>query len=261
VSEFASGSRRAVAFVLVALALAVGGCSASHAGGAPVVKVFAAASLTETFTQLGKNFEAGHAGARVEFTFAGSSQLAQQITQGAPAGVFAAASPATMKTVTDAGLADGPPAVFVRNQLVIAVRKGNAVQIANLADLARPGLKVTVCAPQVPCGDAARKVLDGAGLKLTPATLEQDVKAALTKVRLGEADTALVYRTDARAASAEVDTVEFPESSSAVNDYQIVVLRKAPAAARDFVAFVRSDEAAAVLRRAGFQQPAQGAGG
>ncbi|RGC65466.1 Molybdate-binding periplasmic protein precursor [Micromonospora sp. MW-13] len=251
--------------VALALALAVTGCADEldpSAGGAGdgvrgPVTVFAAASLTESFTRLGTEFETAHPGTTVTFSFAGSSALATQVNQGAPADVFAAASPATMRAVTDAGNADGSPVTFARNQLVIAVPKGNPRSVSGLADLARSGTKVALCAPQVPCGAAARTALDAAGVPLTPVTLEQDVKGALSKVRLGEVDAALVYRTDATAAASEVDAVEFPESAEAVNDYPIVVLRQAgnPAAAREFVAYVRSDRGRAALSAAGFQPP------
>ncbi|BCJ74830.1 molybdate-binding protein [Catellatospora sp. IY07-71] len=230
---------------------------ASGAGVAGDVTVFAAASLTESFTKLGREFENAHPGTKVTFNFAGSSALATQITQGAPADVFAAASPATMKTVADAGDADGTPTVFVKNQLVIAVPKGNPKGVTTLAQLSRPELKVALCAEQVPCGTAAKKALDAAGVTVPPVTLEQDVKAALQKVRLGEVDAALVYRTDAKAASAEVDGVEFPESAQASNDYPIVVLKNAPnrAAARAFLDFIASERGRAVLGEAGFQTP------
>src|SRR5439155_2799228 len=158
--------------------------------------------------------------------------------------VFASAAPATMKTVTDAGDADGSPATFARNQLVIAVPKGNPEGVHGLADLTGAGVKVALCAEQVPCGAAAKKALAAANVALKPVTLEQDVKAALSKVKLGEVDAALVYRTDARAAASTVDGVEFPESAGAVNDYPIAVLKKAPnpAGARAFVGYVRSDK-------------------
>ncbi|MFG1655982.1 molybdate ABC transporter substrate-binding protein [Micromonospora chersina] len=251
--------RAALAGVAV-LSLALTGCGGvddeSSAGTGGTVTVFAAASLTETFTKLGRDFESAHPGTRVVLNFAGSSALATQITQGAPADVFAAASPATMKSVTDAGDAAGPPAVLVRNQLVIAVPEGNPGRVGGLADLARPGLKVALCAEQVPCGAAAKSALDAAGVRLTPATLEQDVKGALSKVKLGEVDAALVYRTDVRAA-AGLAAVEFPESARAVNDYPIVVLKHAgnPDGARAFVEHVRSDAGLAVLTAAGFQAP------
>jgi molybdate transport system substrate-binding protein len=248
-----------VGLAAAASLLAGAGCGGGAAGGRPpgTVTVFAAASLTESFTGLGRDFEAANPGTRVTFSFGGSAALAAQIGQGAPADVFASASPANMKTVTDAGDVDGAPATFARNQLVIAVPKGNRGRVAGLADLARPGTKVAVCAEQVPCGAAARRALDAAGVRLTPVTLEQDVKAALAKVRLGEVDAALVYRTDAKAAAADVDGVEFAESAGAVNDYPIAVLRDAPnpAGARAFVAHVRSERGRAVLAAAGFQVP------
>ncbi|MFG2168682.1 molybdate ABC transporter substrate-binding protein [Micromonospora chersina] len=250
---------RAALAGVATLALSLTGCGAgdeSTAGTGGTVTVFAAASLTETFTKLGRDFEAAHPGTRVVLNFAGSSALATQITQGAPADVFAAASPATMRTVTDAGDAAGPPVVLVRNQLVIAVPERNPDRVGGLADLARPGVKVALCAEQVPCGAAAKSALDAAGVRLTPATLEQDVKGALAKVKLGEVDAALVYRTDVRAA-AGLAAVEFPESARAVNDYPIVVLKHAgnPDGARAFVEHVRSDAGLAVLTAAGFQAP------
>ncbi|MFI6130094.1 molybdate ABC transporter substrate-binding protein [Micromonospora sp. NPDC051141] len=231
--------------------------STSGSGVTGTVTVFAAASLTESFTRIGEDFEAAHPGVTVRFNFAGSSALANQINQGAPADVFASAAPKNMQAVTDAGNGDGSPATFARNQLVIAVPRGNPKRIAALADLTRPGLKVALCAEQVPCGAAAGRALSAARVPLRPVTLEQDVKGALSKVKLGEVDAALVYRTDTRAAADDVDGVEFPESAGAVNDYPIVALKNAPnrSGARAFVAYVRSDRGTAVLTSAGFQAP------
>jgi molybdate transport system substrate-binding protein len=234
-----------------------GSAPPTSAGVTGPVTVFAAASLTESLTTIGKGFEAANPGAKVTFNFAGSSALATQINQGAPADAFASASPTTMKVVTDAGNADGTPTTFVKNQLVIAVPKGNPQAIKALADLTRPGVKVALCAEQVPCGAAAKKALETAGVKLTPVTLEQDVKGALAKVKLGEVDAALVYRTDAKAAASDVDGIEFPESAKAINEYPIVVLKNAPnkAGAQAFLSYVLSDKAKAVLTQAGFQAP------
>ncbi|HEY3506330.1 MAG TPA: molybdate ABC transporter substrate-binding protein [Actinocatenispora sp.] len=261
--------RRGVVGVAVAALLALSACggsggdagsSPSASGGTKVtgkVTVFAAASLTESFTTIGKDFEAAHPGTTVTFSFAGSSALATQINQGAHADVFASAAPKNMRTVTDAGNADGTPTTFVKNQLVIAVPKGNPKHITGLADLTKPGVKVAECAPAVPCGAAAQKALAAAGVKLTPVTLEQDVKSALSKVKLGEVDAALVYRTDARSAESTVDGVEFPESAKAINDYPIVVVKDSTnkATAKAFVSYVLSDKGAAVLTAAGFQAP------
>ncbi|MFF0152806.1 molybdate ABC transporter substrate-binding protein [Micromonospora sp. NPDC005203] len=255
----ARATRTAMAVVL---ALTVAGCGAgddraSDGRGTGAVTVFAAASLTESFRRIGKDFEAANPGSTVTLNVAGSSALANQINQGAPADVFASAAPANMATVTGAGNADGTPTTFARNQLVIAVPRGNPAGVTGLADLSRSGVKVALCASQVPCGAAARTAVDAAGVALTPVTLEQDVKGALAKVKLGEVDAALVYRTDARAARADVTGVEFAESARAVNDYPIVALKDAPnpAGARAFVAYVRSAPAQAVLAEAGFQAP------
>ncbi|WP_412751096.1 molybdate ABC transporter substrate-binding protein [Krasilnikovia sp. M28-CT-15] len=230
---------------------------ASGTGVTGTVTVFAAASLTESFTRIGKDFEGANPGSTVKFNFAGSSALATQINQGAPADVFAAASPAPMKTVTDAGNGGGTPTTFVKNQLVIAAPKGNPKGVTGLSDLAKPGVKVALCAPEVPCGAAAQKVLDTADVSIKPVTLEQDVKAALSKVKLGEVDAALVYRTDVKASSSDVDGVEFPESASALNDYPVIVVKNAPnsAGAQAFVAYVLSGKGTAVLTAAGFQAP------
>ncbi|MGK3938719.1 molybdate ABC transporter substrate-binding protein [Streptomyces caeruleatus] len=221
------------------------------------VTVFAAASLKESFTTLGKQFEQAHPGTKVTFSFGGSDSLAASITGGAPADVFASASPKTMKIVTDAGDASGTPVTFVRNQLEIATLPGNPDQVGSLKDLTNKDLKVVLCDKEVPCGAAAQKALDASGLKLTPVSYEQDVKAALTKVELKEADAAVVYRTDVRAAGDKVEGVEFPESADAINDYPITVLKGArhTDTAKAFLALVRSAEGQKVLTGAGFLKP------
>jgi molybdate transport system substrate-binding protein len=230
---------------------------ATSGGVTGTINVFAAASLTGTFTEIGKDFEAANPGTKVTFNFAGSSALATQINQGAPADVFASAAPANMKTVTDAGNGEGTPTTFVKNQLVIAVKKGNPKAIKGLSDLTKAGVKVAECAPQVPCGAAAAKALAAANVKLTPVTLEQDVKASLSKVTLGEVDAALVYRTDAAADTKDVDGIEFPESAGAINAYPIIVLKSAPnkTGAQAFEQYVLSDKAMTILLQAGFQKP------
>ncbi|MEU7241622.1 molybdate ABC transporter substrate-binding protein [Streptomyces sparsogenes] len=221
------------------------------------VTVFAAASLKESFTTLRERFEKEHPDTKVTFSFGGSDSLAASITGGAPADVFAAASPKTMKIVTDNGDAVGTPATFVRNHLEIATLPGNPDKVSSLKDLTRSGLKVVLCDRTVPCGAAAQKALDAGGLKLTPVSYEQDVKSALNKVVLKEADAAVVYRTDVKAAGDKVEGVEFPESAKAVNDYPIALLKNARNAevAKAFIALVRSAEGQKVLGGAGFLKP------
>lgn len=246
-----------VAVVLLAfVAVIAGGCAGPARPASRIITVLAASSLTEVFTSIGAQFESARPGTQVEFSFAGSSTLAQQITQGAPADVFASANSATMRLVADADLLAGPPAVFARNQLVIAVAPGNPQGITTLADLARPGLSVALCSPSVPCGAAAATALATGGVELTPVTFEADVRAALAKVRLGEVDAALVYRTDARAAGpAAVTAVEFPESAQASNEYQVAALRHASPEAAAFVAYLQSAPASSMLLDAGFLAP------
>jgi len=251
---------RAAPATLAAVLLAggcAGGAGSGPSGGgeaAGTVVVFAAASLTESFTRIGADVEAANPGMRVSLNFAGSSGLAGQIAQGAPADVFASASPTSMASVAGAGALAADAVVFARNQLVIAVAEGNPLGVTGPVDLADPAIKVALCAEQVPCGEAAATALQAAGIRLEPVTLEQDVRAALTKLVLGEVDAALVYRTDASVAAAEVDAAEFPESAAAINDYLVGVLREAPhpAAARAFVGHVLSPAGQSVLSRAGF---------
>lgn len=230
------------------------GPAAGSGGG--TITVLAAASLTEAFTQIGQDFQAQH-GTTVTFSFGSSATLATQIVAGAPADVFAAASPATMRTVTDAGAAAGAPATFVSNTLEIAVPPGNPGQITGLADFGDPDKKIAVCAPQVPCGAAAATVFAAAGITAQPDTEEADVKAALAKVSANEVDAALVYTTDVVAAKGQVEGIEFPEAAAAVNSYPITILQASRDAARAqaFVAYVLSGPGQAVLTRAGFVAP------
>jgi molybdate transport system substrate-binding protein len=226
----------------------------SSAGGA--ITVLAAASLTEAFTQIGKDVEAKNPGTKVTFSFGSSATLATQIVQGAPADVFAAASPATMKTVTAAGAANTPKD-FVSNTLEIAVPKGNPHKITGLKDFGDESRRIALCAPQVPCGAAAVKVFAVAKIVPKPDTLEQDVKATLQKVASDEVDAALVYKTDVIAAGDTVDGIQFPEAQQAINTYPIATLKnsKNPAVAQAFVDYVFSPEGQAVLAKAGFAQP------
>lgn len=268
-----SRSLRVVA-VAAAAVLSMAGCASSDTGAsgqpggsgtdgtsAPEISgdvtVFAAASLTESFTQIGKDFEAAHPGVKVTVNFAGSSALAKQINDGAPVDVFASAAPKNMTEVTDAGSVTETPVTFVTNTLEIAVPAGNPAKITGLADFAKADLKIALCAEQVPCGAASKKVFDAAGITAAPDTLEQDVKAVLTKVSLGEVDAALVYRTDVKAAGDKVEGIEFPEADKAVNEYPIATCANAPNpdGAKAFVDYVLSDDGKAVLTEAGFGAP------
>lgn len=258
---------RAWAVIGAASALLLTACGGSSSGSstaptsaAPApqtLTVLAAASLTETFTAIGKQFETDHPGVTVKFDFAGSSDLAQQIVQGAPADVFAAASDATMKTVTDASLTAAPPVIFATNVLQIATPPGNPKGIATFADLAKPDVKVVVCAPQVPCGAATVKIEQATGVTLKPVSQEADVKSVLSKVETGDADAGLVYVTDVNSAGNKVQGVSFPESSQAPTNYPIATLKNAPAAdlANQFVVVVTGEQGQKILDQAGFAQP------
>lgn len=245
--------------LVVAMTLAgCGGASGGSGSGSAqqTVTVFAAASLRESFTRLGRDFEAAHPGTRVVFNFGGSSTLAAQLNQGASADVFASASAKTMQDVVTAGGAN-PPGVFARNVLTIAVPADNPARVGSLADLARPGVKLAVCQPAVPCGVLAAEVFDKATLSVTPVTREADVKAVLTKVTLGEVDAGLVYRSDVLAAGAKVKGIAMPAGIDAATEYPIATLTRAPnpAMAQAFADAVRSPAGTAVLTAAGFAAP------
>ncbi len=240
----------------------VAGCGSEPAGAAGAgvtgdITVFAAASLKSTFTELGAEFAVAHPGAKVVFTFAGSSDLATQISQGAPADVFASADTRNMDKVTSAGGAAGVPVTFATNVLEIVTPRGNPAGIGSFADLARPGVKVVLCAPQVPCGAAAKTVSDATGTTISPVSEESSVTDVLGKVRSGEADAGLVYATDVAGARDTVTGVPFPAARTAVNTYPVVALRgsKAPGTAAAFAAFVAGEQGRKVLSAAGFGPP------
>jgi molybdate transport system substrate-binding protein len=253
--------RMAAAAAVVLLAGCAGATGDAGSAAPPpeqrTLTVFAAASLTEVFSELEPRFEEVHPRVDVVFNFGASSDLAQQIVNGGPADLFAAANTSTMKTVSDAGLVDGEPTVFATNVLEIVTPPGNPAGITSFADLARPDLKVVVCAPQVPCGSAAEKIEQATGVTLNPVSEEPDVKSTLGKVTTGNADAGLVYATDVHAAGDTVQGVEFPEAAQAVNDYPIAVIAKAPAAdlARAFQELVTGAEGRAALGSAGFGSP------
>lgn len=243
--------RRAAAVVL--LLAAPTGC-APDASGDDTLTVFAAASLRESFGRIGERFEADHPGVSVEFSFAGSSDLVTQLTQGASADVFASADTRTMDRAVEAGLVRGTPVDFATNTLTIAVAPGNPLKVTTLRDLTRPDVTVVVCAPQVPCGGATAAVQRAAGVALRPVSEESSVTDVLNKVTSGQADAGLVYVTDAVGAGDAVTAVAFPEAADAVNTYPVAVLDQTgkPELAEQFVETVTGPVGQDVLREAGF---------
>lgn len=251
--------RRAAALLAAAvLAAGTAGCgSGGSAGEGKTLTVFAAASLKTPFTALARSFEASHPGTKVTLSFAGSSDLATQLGQGAPADVFASADPANMAKVAGAGLAEGSPRNFASNTLTIAVPPANPAGITSFADLAKPGNRVVVCAPQVPCGAAAVAVEGKTGVRLAPVSEESSVTDVLGKVASGEADAGLVYVTDVQGAAGKVKGVPFPESAAAVNTYPITALRgsRNKDLAGAFLDEVTGAEGQKVMADAGFGRP------
>jgi molybdate transport system substrate-binding protein len=221
------------------------------------VTVFAAASLNKSFTEIGKQFETEYPGTTVRFNFAGSSDLATQITQGAPADVFASADTANMTKVEDGAAIQGEPETFASNTLTIVTSPGNPKGISSFADLAKPGVTLVVCADQVPCGAATTTVEEKTGVRLTPASEESQVTDVLGKVTSGQADAGLVYVTDAKGAGGNVTQVDFPEAAEAANAYSVAVLSDSQnsATASEFVEVVTGPEGQKVLAEAGFAAP------
>ena len=251
------GIRAAAVLVAGAVAAGLAGCGAPAGHAGTTLTVFAAASLKAPFTALAQEFEAAHPGTNVTLSFAGSSDLATQISQGAPADVFASADTKNMAKLADASLVEGTPRDFATNVLTIAVPPANPASITSFADLARPGVKVVICASQVPCGAATKTVEKVSGTTLQPVSEESSVTDVLGKVVSGEADAGLVYVTDVQAAGDKVKAIPFPESAQAVNTYPIAAVRtsrnKDLAAA--FIAEVTGPEGRKVLGGAGFGTP------
>ena len=259
--------RTLAALVAVGLAAALTACaSAAPAGNSTsaatsqlsgTVTVFAAASLKATFTQLAHDFEARNPGTKVTLSFAGSSDLVTQITQGAPADVFASADTKNMAKLADAKLLDGTAKNFATNVLQIAVPPSNPASITTFADLAKPEAKVVVCASQVPCGAAADTVEKAAGVTLSPVSEESSVADVLGKVTSGEADAGLVYVTDIKSAGAKVKGIPFDQSGEAVNTYPIATVGSSrnKELADAFIAMVAGAEGRKTLSEAGFGAP------
>ena len=264
--------RTAIALLVGVVGLALAACGAdgtdtgsggtargTASGSASVsgdITVLAAASLTESFTALGKQFEAAHPGVEVTFGFAASSALATQITSGAPADVFASASATPMDAVVAAGAA-ADPRTFAKNAMEIAVPPDNPGQVTGVGSLASADVKTALCQPQVPCGTAAQSVFTNAKVTVTPVTLEPDVRSVLSKVQLGEVDAGVVYVTDVLAAGGKVRGVPIPDDVNASTSYPIAALTTSAnaATAAAFVEYVLSPAGTSVLAAAGFEKP------
>ena len=254
-------SRIRVAAALAVAALVLAACGGSDdntsSGGSSAspaeIKVFAAASLTAAFTKIGEDLTAAN-GTKVTLNFAGSQALATQIQQAAPADVFASADITNMDKVKDLV---GPPQIFASNQLQIVVEKGNPKGVKGLDDLANPDLKVVLAAPDVPVGKYSQQALEKAGVTVKPVSQEQDVKAVVSKVLLGEADAGIVYTTDVAAGGDKVEGVDIPEDQNVVATYPIATVKasKAPDQAQAFMDYVLSDQGQQVLKSYGFGPP------
>ena len=257
--------RRVVALMTLGLIAAACGSSTSKTATTAAsalqghITVFAAASLTAAFNETGMAFTAANPRAKVTFSFDASSALVTQITQGAPADLFASADTANMDKLTAASGAgvSAAPITFATNKLQIIVAKGNPKGITGVADLAKSGLIYVTAAPEVPIGAYAKQVLDKAKVTVTPKSLEADVKSVVNKVTLGEADAGIVYATDVKAAGDKAVRVVVPDDLNVVANYPIAVTKatKNSAAATAFVGFVAGTQGQTILAKYGFTKP------
>lgn len=252
------GTLRYLVTAVATLGLFGASCGSDSSGSSATgaVTVFAAASLTGAYTKIGDAFMAANPDAMVTFNFAASSDLVTQINEGAPADVYASADQANMKKLTDAAGNAGEPQVFATNALQIIVENGNPKAITGVADLAQPGLIYVTCSPEVPIGKYAAQALATAGVTVTPASLEPNVKGIVTKVTAGEADAGIVYKTDVLAAGDQATGVDIPTDINVVATYPVVVTKGAPnpEGAQAFVDFVLSQQGQTILASFGFAQ-------
>ena len=251
--------RNRIVLMVAAVLVAACGGSTGTASTSPTplsgtVSVFAAASLTAAFTDLGTSFHGANSGVNVKFNFAGTPTLVTQIEQGAPAEVFASADTTNMDKLKGDGFTAGTPQVFARNKLEIVVAPGNPKGITGLADLAKPGVIYITEAPTVPAGKYALQALQKAGVTVTPKSLETDVKSVVSKIELGEADAGIVYTTDVTAAGSKVQGVPIPDADNVIATYPIVAVKASTntAAANAFIAYVVSAAGQAKLQSFGF---------
>ena len=249
--------RALVGVLLLAVAGCGGGTTTTSESDDTTLTVLGAASLTETFTELERIYEEGHAGVDVRLAFDSSATLAGQVIEGAPADVLATADARTMATVADADATAAQPQLFATNTMVLVVPAGNPAGMETFADLDQDGVSYLTCAESAPCGALARSLLDLNQVEAPPKSFEIDVKAVLTKVELDEADAGLVYATDAASAGDTVDTIAIPGSSEAVNSYLVAPLRQSEHldAAGAWVELLLSKKGQDVLREAGFGAP------
>jgi molybdate transport system substrate-binding protein len=259
----------ALAVMATSTALVLAACSTPAAPSTPTatksvvpalsgsITVLAASSLTQTFTTLAADFEAANPGVTVQTTFAGSGALVTQIQQGAPADIFAAAAAAPMATLQTGGQLAGSSTNFATNTLEIAVPPTNPANVQTFADLAKPGVKLVICAATEPCGATSVAMEKVEGVNLSPVALEPAVANVLTAVSSGQADAGLVYRTDVLGSAGRVKGITFADAGKVVNTYPISVLKesKNQRAARAFVAFILAAKAQEVLAKAGFGKP------
>jgi molybdate transport system substrate-binding protein len=237
----------------VAVLVVLAGCGSPPAATTSIT-VFASPSLIGPFGDIGKSFRAQNPTASVEFLFADSQGLAEQLVAGAHADVFASADSINMRTVVDADQLSWGPETFASNTLVVATAPGNPKKIASFADLNRPGLTVAVCAPPGNCAADTRRLEDSTGVYLQPTKAQPSDNGVLSMVSNGQADAGVVYLTSAFSAGDKVTSVRIPQAVDAIKTYTIGLPKSSEQAvlAKRFIDLVIDDVGQGILARAGF---------
>jgi molybdate transport system substrate-binding protein len=257
----------AINVILLSIFAAVS-CNRASSPAPTVLHVMAAASLTQPFTELGKQFQAAHPGTSVVFDFGGSNQLRIQLQQGADADLFASANHQEMQTLSDGGIVNPVSVqIFAHNRLSIIVPKGNPAKIQSIFDLAKPGVKLIVADPAVPAGSYLLGMLKSAaglpdaGVDFSDRVLanvkskEENVKAVVSKIELGEGDAGVAYMSDLHGAGSDaLEGIEIPPSVNPLAEYPvgIVVRSKLPELSHDFEAYLLSANGQQILANYGF---------
>jgi len=220
--------------------------------------ISAASSLTDVFTELAKQFRKDNKGVKVRLNFGSSSTLLTQIQSGAPSDIMASADLTNLEKLVASGNVVVTPKVFARNTMVIAVKPGNPKSVHSVADLASLSF-IALCGKTVPCGVYASSVLTRAGVVIAESKVTRgiDVKATLSAVANGDADAAIVYKTDVVAAKKTVAGIDIPSAQNVKAMYGIAPIRgsKNPANAKAFIDFVMSEQGWQILKSFGFQRP------
>lgn len=247
-------------YLAAVAAMWVAGCASAPPSATPELNIHIAASMAGVFTRIGEAFESRFSNVSVKFNFGGSTTLATQIQEGAPADIVIMADHDNIEKLVAKEIVRRSDIVdFAHNKLAILVPRGNPDNITNLADLTRSGLKVVLCDPSQPCGKYADISISRANLDLTPASREANASAVVARVISGEADAGISYVTDGLASGRDIDSISIPDSLNVVATYPLATVAEPSSgnssAIKSFVEMARGPIGDKLLRDAGFELP------